>query len=42
MQLQNFEIREIKREEAKQAAEMELICFPPNEACTPERMIERI
>lgn len=21
---------------------MELICFPPNEACTPERMIERI
>lgn len=36
-----FEFREIRPEEAEQAAEIEQICFPPNEACTEAMMIER-
>ena len=37
-----FLFRSILPEEAEEAAEIERICFPPNEACTPERMKERV
>ena len=39
---ETYEFRTIRPEEADEAAEMEQICFPPNEACTREHMIERI
>lgn len=39
---ERYEFREIKKEEAMIAAEIEQICFPPNEACTPERMTKRV
>lgn len=35
-------IREIRQEEAREAAEMEQICFPPHEACTRETMMQRV
>lgn len=38
---ERFEFREIRPEEALEAAEIERICFPPNEACTQEMMVER-
>ncbi len=38
----SFEFRSIKAEEAEEAAKIEEICFPPNEACSREHMIERI
>ena len=37
-----YVFRTIRQEEAEQAAEIEAICFPPNEACKLERMIPRI
>lgn len=37
-----FEFREIRQEEAGQAAEIEKICFPPNEACSREMMFRRV
>lgn len=37
-----FEIRFIRQEEAAEAADIERRCFPPNEACTPDRMKRRI
>lgn len=37
-----FIVRQIKKEEAFEAAEIERICFPPNEACTYEQMTERV
>lgn len=37
-----FEFREIRPEEAEQAAEIERVCFPPNEACSREMMIKRV
>lgn len=40
--LQRFEFREIKQEEADQAVAIEQICFPPNEACKEKSMKERI
>lgn len=40
--LENFEFRTIKPEEAEQAAVIEQICFPPNEACSKQHMEERI
>ena len=40
--VRRFAFRTIKPEEAEEAAEMEQICFPPNEACAREHMIERI
>lgn len=40
--LENFEFRNIKPEEAEQAAVIEQICFPPNEACSKRHMKERI
>lgn len=39
---EKFEFRNIRPEEAEQAAEIEAICFPPNEACTKEAMTRRI
>ena len=37
-----FLFRPILPEETEQAIDIEMICFPPNEACTPESMRERI
>lgn len=37
-----FVFRSILPEEAGQAAAIEAICFPPNEACTEARMRERV
>ena len=37
-----FLFRPVLPEETRQAIEIEMICFPPNEACTPESMAERI
>ena len=37
-----YEFRYIKPEEVDQAVEIELICFPPHEACTPKMMRERM
>lgn len=38
---ERFAFRNIRSEEAEQAAEIEQICFPPNEACAKSTMIER-
>lgn len=37
-----FLFRNIRREETEQAVRIETICFPPNEACKREHMLERI
>ncbi len=37
-----FAFRPILPEEANQAAKIEQICFPPNEACTPDMMRRRV
>lgn len=37
-----FEFRDIRPEETEEAIEIEQICFPPNEACSPKSMKERI
>lgn len=37
-----YEFRYIKPEEVDQAVEIELICFPPHEACSPKMMRERM
>lgn len=39
---EKFEFRNIRLEEAEQSAEIENICFPPNEACSREMMLERV
>ena len=39
---ERFEFRAVRPEEAEWAAEIEQICFPPNEACSRERMMERV
>lgn len=39
---EKFEFRNILPEEAEQAAEVEAICFPPNEACSKDAMKRRI
>ena len=39
---ERFELRNIRPDEAEQAAEIERICFPPNEACSRERIFERV
>ena len=36
-----FIFRDILPDEAEQAAEIEAICFPPNEACTKQMMVQR-
>ncbi|MDY4693264.1 MAG: GNAT family N-acetyltransferase [Blautia sp.] len=38
---ERFQFRNIRPDEGDQAADIETICFPPNEACAPERMKER-
>ncbi|MDO5538828.1 MAG: GNAT family N-acetyltransferase [Eubacteriales bacterium] len=38
---QKFEFRNIRPEEGEQAAEIEAVCFPPNEACSKKMMLER-
>ncbi|MCD8022523.1 MAG: GNAT family N-acetyltransferase [Lachnospiraceae bacterium] len=40
--LERYEFRTIHPEEGEQAAEIERICFPPNEACSRTMMLERI
>lgn len=39
---ERFEFRSIHAEETKQAVSIEQVCFPPNEACSPEHMADRI
>lgn len=39
---ERFELRTIHPEEAEAAAEIEAICFPPNEACSREMMLQRV
>ena len=38
---EKFEFRNIRPDEAEQAVEIEQICFPPNEACSPKSMRKR-
>lgn len=40
--LKQFEFRNIRKDEADQAAVIEQICFPPNEACSEKHMKERV
>ena len=40
--MDKFEFRSIKADEAEEAAEIEKICFPPNEACSEKNMKERV
>jgi hypothetical protein len=40
--IEKYEFRSIRPEEAYQAAVIEQICFPPNEACSQQHMKERI
>ncbi len=37
-----FEFRDIRPEEIQEAIEIEQICFPPNEACSPQSMQRRL
>lgn len=39
---EKYEFRNIRTDEWEQAAQIESICFPPNEACTPEHIKERV
>ncbi|MBR3635675.1 MAG: GNAT family N-acetyltransferase [Lachnospiraceae bacterium] len=39
---ERFEFRTINKNEADEVSDIEQICFPPNEACTPKRMHERV
>lgn len=39
---ESFDFRTIRQEEAEESVKIEQICFPPNEACSREHMIERI
>ena len=39
---EKYEFRNIHKDEIEQAAEIESICFPPNEACSYEHMESRI
>lgn len=39
---ERFEFRSIRPEEAEEAADIEAVCFPPNEACLKEHMLARI
>ena len=40
--MERFEFRNIRQDEVEQAIAIEQICFPPNEACSPRAMKERI
>ncbi|MDO5136200.1 MAG: GNAT family N-acetyltransferase [Eubacteriales bacterium] len=37
-----FELRQVRPEEADEVAEIEQICFPPNEACSVSQMKARV
>ena len=39
---ERFEFRNIRQEEAEEAADIETACFPPNEACSRESMLARV
>ena len=39
---ERFEFRNITQEEADQAVKIEEICFPPQEACSEQMMLERV
>lgn len=39
---ERFEFRDIRTDEIGQAIAIEQICFPPNEACSPKAMTQRI
>ena len=39
---EQFEFRSVRTEETDEAAALEQKCFPPNEACAPQFMKERI
>lgn len=39
--MSNIIFRPLKPHEGHICAEIELACFPPNEACTPQRMVQR-
>ena len=39
---ERYEFRNIKPDEADEAAEIERICFPPNEACSEQHMKDRV
>lgn len=39
---ERFELRDVHEDEAEQVIDIENICFPPNEACSPESMRERV
>lgn len=39
---EQYEFRNVRPEEAGEAAEIERICFPPNEACSKEMIFERV
>ncbi len=39
---ERFIFRTIRQDEGEEAAEIEQICFPPNEACSKERMFQRV
>ena len=39
---ERFELRCIRQDEGEQAAEIERICFPPNEACERKMMLQRV
>ncbi len=39
---ERFTFRTIRQDETEQAAQIEQICFPPNEACSPENMRSRV
>ena len=39
---ERFEFRNIHSDEGEQAAKIERICFPPNEACSRDMMLKRV
>lgn len=42
MNVLDFELREVHSDEADEVAEIEQICFPPHEACSPAQMRSRV
>lgn len=40
--MDRFEFRDIRQDEMQQAADIEKICFPPNEACSEKNMKDRV
>lgn len=40
--MERFEFRDIRQDEVDQAITIEQICFPPNEACSPKAITERV